>query len=99
MRKPEKLSEHIFRLLEYLRDEGDMDLVYAIDDEGNAFHKVYHHPTIGMYNRGQYLSETEYEQALKVKGPLRWRDVLLQAIDMQSEKRRQPGRPRKSLEG
>jgi len=65
MRKPEKLSEHIFRLLEYLRDEGDMDLVYAIDDEGNAFHKVYHHPTLGMYNekRGEYLSMTEYEQS------------------------------------
>ncbi len=73
MRKPEKLSEHIFRLLEYLRDEGDMDLVYAIDDEGNAFHKVYHHPTIGMYNRGQYLSETEYEQ-LKEEGELWYPD-------------------------
>jgi hypothetical protein len=45
------------------------------------------------------LSETEYTEALKAKGTQRWRDILLQAIDMESEKRRQPGRPRKSLEG
>ena len=44
------------------------------------------------------LSETEYMEALKAKGTQRWRDILLQAIDMESEKRRQPGRPRKSLE-
>ena len=41
------------------------------------------------------LSETEYEAALKVKGEQRWRDILLKAVDLKSEKRRNRGRPRK----
>jgi hypothetical protein len=45
------------------------------------------------------LSETEYERALKIKGPLRWRDVLLKAIGLEADKRRCPGRPRKAMEG
>jgi hypothetical protein len=45
------------------------------------------------------LSETEYKQALKAKGPLRWRDVLLKAIGLEAEKRRYPGRPRQVVEG
>jgi hypothetical protein len=45
------------------------------------------------------LSETEYEQALKVKGPLRWRDVLLKAIGLEAETRRRKGRPRQAGEG
>jgi hypothetical protein len=42
------------------------------------------------------LSETEYEKALQVKGALRWRDVLLNALGLKSENRRRRGRPKKS---
>jgi len=45
------------------------------------------------------LSETEYERALKVKGPLRWRDILLKALGLDAEKRRCRGRPRQAMEG
>ena len=40
------------------------------------------------------LSETEYEAALKAKGKQRWRDILLRAVDLKSENRRNRGRPR-----
>jgi len=39
------------------------------------------------------LSETEYERALKAKGS-RWRDILLEAIGLEVEKRRSRGRPK-----
>ena len=43
------------------------------------------------------LSETEYERALKAKGSQRWRDILLEAIGLEVEKRRSRGRPRMQL--
>ena len=61
-RKAEMLSEHIWKMLEILREEGDMELVYASDDEGNSFHKVLHAPEIGIYNNGDYLTELDYNQ-------------------------------------
>ncbi len=62
MRKAEMLSELIFNLLTILRKDGDMEIVYAIDDEGNAFNKVYHTPSIGMWDNGNFLTESDYKQ-------------------------------------
>jgi hypothetical protein len=62
MRKSMKISDVIKTLSKLYAEHGDLDIVYAIDDEGNAFHKVYHSPSVGIYNRGDFLSETEYEE-------------------------------------
>jgi hypothetical protein len=61
-RKAEMLSEHIWKMLEILREEGDMELVYAHDDEGNSFDKVMHAPEVVIYNNGDYLTELDYNQ-------------------------------------
>ena len=73
MRQAVRISD-IIRTLERLKaTNGDLEVVYAIDDEGNAFHKVYHSPSIGMYNHGDFLSISEYRE-LKEEGGLWYPD-------------------------
>ena len=44
-----KLDFFIEKLVEIQKEYGeDLELVYAIDDEGNAFHHVLFHPTVGI---------------------------------------------------
>lgn len=44
-----KLKEYI-KQLQKLESEGhgDLEIIYAIDDEGNAYHKVYSSPDLVM---------------------------------------------------
>ena len=48
-----KLKEYVARLNKIIAKDpanGELELVYAIDEEGNAFHTVYNDPTIGFYS-------------------------------------------------
>lgn len=65
------LSGYIQDLKELLEEEGDMELVYGIDDDGNSYQPVYHSPSVGMYNyqQGDFLNLKEYDE-LKGKGEL-----------------------------
>lgn len=44
-----KLSVYIKQLEEFLKDNGDLEVIYSVDSEGNAFHKVFYEPSIGHY--------------------------------------------------
>ena len=46
-----KLSKYIEGLQKTLEKYGDVEAVYAIDDEGNAYHAVYFDPTPGFFNK------------------------------------------------
>jgi len=57
--KPVKISRLIKNLQEILEERGDLNLVYSIDDEGNAFNYVYWDPTVGYYIDGEFLTEDQ----------------------------------------
>lgn len=43
-----KLSEYIKNLEKALKEFGDREVIYAIDDEGNGYQKVYFSPSFGF---------------------------------------------------
>lgn len=43
-----KLSEYIKNLEEALKQFGDHEVIYSIDDEGNSYQKVYFSPSFGF---------------------------------------------------
>jgi len=43
-----KLKEYIENLQAIYADEGNLDLIYAKDDEGNSFHRLWSEPIL-MY--------------------------------------------------
>ena len=43
------LSEYIKGLKEILESNGDLEVVYSVDDEGNSFNEVFFSPSIGHY--------------------------------------------------
>lgn len=44
------LSEYIENLKSVLEENGDLKVVYAVDDEGNAFNEVCFAPSVGHYD-------------------------------------------------
>ena len=48
------IDDMISELQEIRAKHGNLPLVYAVDDEGNAFHEVYHSPTLGHYNNDDH---------------------------------------------
>jgi len=67
-----KLKEYIESLVTLIEERPEtleMEVVYAIDDEGNAFHSVWSGPTIGAFIAPDFHSEAnvaeepdEYEE-------------------------------------
>jgi len=54
-----KLKDYAKRLNEILNESpenGELEVVYAIDDEGNAFHSVWSEPTIGYHGDNDFMS-------------------------------------------
>jgi len=49
-----KLRDYVEHLRKLVRKHGDDEVVYASDEEGNAFHKVFYTPSIGFYKDGEY---------------------------------------------
>lgn len=41
-----KVSEMIKNLQKFMKDNGDLDCWYAVDDEGNGYQKVYYDPSL-----------------------------------------------------
>ena len=57
-----KLKEYIERLQELYLEHGDLELVYAVDDEGNYYNKVCYVPDI-MNMRGEdRISEEDIDE-------------------------------------
>jgi hypothetical protein len=54
-----KLSEYLTKMTDLLKQEGDMDIIYRKDDEGNSYSKVEDSGYTGIANKSQM--ETNYE--------------------------------------
>ena len=52
----ESMIDHLTKIKEA---HGNLPLVYAIDEEGNAFHGVYFSPTLGHFNEEDHEFATE----------------------------------------
>lgn len=54
-----KLSGMIENLNEIYRLYGDLECVYSVDEEGNAFHGVYFEPSVGIFSDGEFVADME----------------------------------------
>lgn len=61
-----KLSAYIQKLQAVLDKDGDLEVVYAIDDEGNEFHNVNYDPSAGRFKNGEFNSESKKPNAVCV---------------------------------
>ena len=57
-----KLKEYIEKLQELYLEHGDLELVYASDDEGNYYNKVYYDPGILNMCGEDRISEEDLEE-------------------------------------
>ena len=60
-----KLKEYLSHLKKAVNADNsllDMELVYAIDDEGNDFRQVNFLPTLGIFKQGEFISKDEIEE-------------------------------------
>lgn len=57
-----KLKEYIEKLQELYLEHGDLELVYAVDDEGNYFNKVIYNPGIMNMSGEDRISEEDLEE-------------------------------------
>ena len=48
-----KLSEFIKNLQEFEKENGNLDVITSIDDEGNGFNRVAYSPSLGFYNEDE----------------------------------------------
>lgn len=59
-----KFKEYVDQLNEFLEkhpEAADMITIYAIDDEGNAYHEAYFGPTMGVFDGGEFISGDDDE--------------------------------------
>ena len=57
-----KLSEYIANLNRMVKEEPallEFDVVTSSDDEGNSYNRVYHSPTVGCYEHGEFYTECD----------------------------------------
>lgn len=45
-----KLKEYIEKLQNILESSGNLELIYASDEEGNSFKKVHHEPSVNYFD-------------------------------------------------
>lgn len=59
-----KLSEYIEKLSALLETEGDLDLIYSSDDEGNSFQYLRCNPGVVYYSEADYyiISEEDLKE-------------------------------------
>jgi hypothetical protein len=61
-----KLDEYIEKLKKIHKEHGNIDIVYATDDEGNAFHFISYSPGIGYIdNKIQHTVAFYSEKEIK----------------------------------
>lgn len=58
-----KLQEYISKLNEIAQKYPDAEVVYAKDAEGNGFKKVVFDPSVGFYDRGEFVSDDSSEES------------------------------------
>lgn len=60
------LSEYI-KKLQALENKGygELEVIYSVDEEGNAFYSVYHSPSVGVFHDGMFYSREEDKKFLK----------------------------------
>jgi hypothetical protein len=54
-----KISEMIKNLQEFMAEHGDLECWYAVDDEGNAYHKVYFPPSMYFANEEDEVYQSD----------------------------------------
>lgn len=54
-----KVSEMIKGLQEFMADHGDLECWYAVDDEGNAYRKLYYAPSKYYVNDDNDVKQLE----------------------------------------
>ena len=54
-----KASELIINLQKLIEEHGDLDVIYAKDDEGNGYSEVYYNPSVGMYSCNEFDTTSE----------------------------------------
>ena len=54
-----KLRDYVEHLKKLVRAHGDSEVVYASDEEGNSFHKVFYAPSVGFYKKGEFYPAEE----------------------------------------
>jgi hypothetical protein len=52
-----KLDDYIKHLQKIQAEHGNMDLVYACDEEGNRFDKVIFGPSVGFFHEGTFIDK------------------------------------------
>lgn len=58
-----KASEMVDHLQAFIRSIGDLDLIYASDDEGNSFHKI----TITTLSACHFYDDGSQEASFEIK--------------------------------
>ena len=57
-----KISQMIENLQTFMSEHGDLDCYYAVDDEGNAYYKVYYEPALYYMSKyGDIYSSRDVE--------------------------------------
>ena len=54
-----KISEMIKNLQEFMKENGDLDCYYAVDDEGNGYSEIHYTPS--KYYVSKYGDVMQYE--------------------------------------
>lgn len=60
-----KLKEFLENLNNLVKEDPkslDLEVIYSIDDEGNAFRSVYFEPTKGRFDSDEFLSGDQLEE-------------------------------------
>jgi len=58
-----KLSTYIEECQKILEKYGDLDVIYASDDEGNDYNLVHHTPCVGEYENREFTLEAHFDEA------------------------------------
>ena len=62
------LRQYLKGLKKLVREHGDSEVVYASDEEGNSFHKVFYTPSVGFYKNGEYYpADAETKESIEKK--------------------------------
>jgi len=64
-----KLSKMIQNLKEVMIEHGDLECIYSIDDEGNAFHEVHHIPSVGYFKDDEFYIKDDLEELFDIDVP------------------------------
>ena len=49
-----KASTLIVNLQKLIEKHGDQEVIYSVDDEGNAFEPVHYEPSVGIYDNHDF---------------------------------------------